>query len=112
MLSVSALIGWVSKELFLWFLIANARTGLSYWNDKIQSRMESGRRIPENTLHLFGVLGGWPVALLMIYLLNHKSRKAGYVANVWLTGVANLAILTILLKFDILPALQPYITVL
>lgn len=91
-LAVAAEAGWMSKELFAWFLIINALTGLSYWNDKMQSRMGSGRRIPESTLHLFGVLGGWPAALLMISLIRHKSRKTGYVANVWLTGAANLAI--------------------
>lgn len=97
-LAVAAEIDWVSKELFIWFMIINALAGLSYWNDKMQSRMGTGRRIPESTLHLFGVLGGWPAALMMINLLRHKSRKAGYVANVWLTGVMNLAISVIWLS--------------
>lgn len=91
-LAVAAEMGWMSKELFAWFLIINFLTGLSYWNDKMQSRMGTGRRIPEVTLHLFGVLGGWPAALLMIGLLRHKSRKTGYISNVWVTGVANLVI--------------------
>lgn len=64
---------------------------LVYAIDKRAAR-KGRRRIPERTLHLIGLLGGWPGALLARKLIRHKTSKPGFVAIFWLTVLANLAV--------------------
>ncbi len=37
-----------------------------------------GRRIPERTLHVVELLGGWPGALLASVLFRHKTRSVPF----------------------------------
>jgi len=63
---------------------------LAYAFDK--SAAINGRwRTPEKTLHLLGVAGGWPGALLAQQLLRHKCSKPSFVAVFWITVAANIA---------------------
>ncbi len=48
-------------------------------------------RTPENTLHLLGLAGGWPGALLAQQLLRHKTSKSGFIAAFWCTVLLNIA---------------------
>jgi uncharacterized membrane protein YsdA (DUF1294 family) len=48
-----------------------------YWMDK-RSALADRRRVPENRLHLAGLLGGWPGALLAQQMFRHKTRKASF----------------------------------
>ncbi|HBD19435.1 MAG TPA: DUF1294 domain-containing protein [Arenimonas sp.] len=58
-----------------------------------KSAAQAGRRrIPEKTLHLFALLGGWPGALVAQQWLRHKSVKAGFLGVFWLTVFANLGL--------------------
>ncbi len=54
------------------------------------------RRVSEKTLHLIGVFGGWPGALLARRLFRHKTSKRGFVSIFWMTVLANLAVVTAL----------------
>ena len=47
------------------------------------------RRIPENSLHLLALAGGWPGAFVAQRLLRHKTRKVSFQVVFWLTVVAN-----------------------
>ncbi len=50
---------------------------ISYWlyrQDK-QAAQTNQRRVPENTLHLWAFLGGWPAAHLAQQKLRHKTQK-------------------------------------
>lgn len=59
-----------------------------------KSAAQAGRRrIPENTLHLFSLLGGWPGALVAQQWLRHKSVKAPFLAMFWFTVMLNLGAL-------------------
>lgn len=63
-----------------------------YAADK-QAARQGRRRVPERTLHLLALLGGWPGALLAQQRLRHKSRKAAFRAVFWLTVLLNGALL-------------------
>jgi uncharacterized membrane protein YsdA (DUF1294 family)/cold shock CspA family protein len=63
---------------------------LAYAVDK--SAAINGRwRTPERTLHLLGLAGGWPGALLAQQLLRHKCSKPSFVAFFWFTVAINVA---------------------
>ena len=47
-------------------------------------------RTSEQSLHLFGIAGGWPGALLAQQLLRHKTAKPSFVAVFWGTVVVNV----------------------
>ena len=49
------------------------------------------RRIPERTLYLVAVLGGFPGTLLAIPLFRHKNRKGSFVLGVSLIAVVHAA---------------------
>ena len=49
------------------------------------------RRVPERTLHLFELLGGWPGALAGQHWLRHKSEKLSYRVVLWAIVVLHLA---------------------
>ena len=64
---------------------------LLYWQDKKRA-IEKLWRIPENTLHLFDLLGGWFGGFLAQRIFRHKTRKTKYRIVYWMTVVANIVI--------------------
>ena len=64
----------------------------AYGLDK--SAAKHGRqRHPENTLHLFALVGGWPGALIAQKVFRHKSRKLSFQIIYWLTVILNSSVL-------------------
>lgn len=49
------------------------------------------RRVPERSLHLLAVAGGWPGALLAQRMLRHKTRKVPFRRVFWGTVLLNIA---------------------
>lgn len=49
------------------------------------------RRVPEKTLHLLALLGGWPGAWLARPLFRHKTAKQPFAALFYLTVVLSIA---------------------
>lgn len=85
-------IGRLPKLTLAGLLILNLLTFWVYWNDKHAA--QTGRwRTKENTLHLFGVLGGWPGAWFAHQILRHKSRKVEFRMTYWATVVIHCAAL-------------------
>jgi uncharacterized membrane protein YsdA (DUF1294 family)/cold shock CspA family protein len=54
----------------------------AYARDKAQARA-TGQRIPEATLHLLELLGGWPGAFIAQRRWRHKSSKRAYQLAFW-----------------------------
>ncbi|OZI55722.1 DUF1294 domain-containing protein [Bordetella genomosp. 1] len=61
-----------------------------YAADKSSARA-GVRRIPESTLHMLALAGGWPGALVAQQMLRHKSSKPSFLAVYWLTALLNVA---------------------
>lgn len=53
-----------------------------YLWDKKQA-IAGGRRIPERTLHLLELFGGWPAAFTAQRVIRHKNRKVRYQVVFW-----------------------------
>jgi uncharacterized membrane protein YsdA (DUF1294 family) len=59
------------------YLVASVLSFGAYAFDKSAARHQR-RRISERSLHLLGLFGGWPGALIAQRLLHHKSAKASF----------------------------------
>ena len=62
-----------------------------YGFDKRRARKD-GRRVPEKTLHLIAVSGGWPGALIGQRVFRHKTQKLSYRIVFWLCVMLHLAV--------------------
>ncbi|MGZ8984689.1 MAG: DUF1294 domain-containing protein [Methylotenera sp.] len=86
--ALTALLGRLPLEIVGLYLTASTVTFLAYAIDK--SAAKNNRwRTKESTLHLFGLAGGWPGALLAQKTLRHKSKKEGFQTVFWVTVLAN-----------------------
>jgi uncharacterized membrane protein YsdA (DUF1294 family) len=70
------------------YALLSGLTFLIYAIDKNAARSQR-RRVPENTLHLLALLGGWPGAWLAQQALRHKSSKRSFLWRFWLTVLVN-----------------------
>lgn len=63
-----------------------------YGSDKAAARRRD-RRVPESTLHLVDLLGGWPGGLVARRAFRHKTVKQPFRTVFWFTVVLNCAAL-------------------
>jgi uncharacterized membrane protein YsdA (DUF1294 family) len=63
----------------------------AYGVDKRRAAV-GGRRVPERTLHLLAVLGGWPGAILGQRYFRHKTRKVPFLIAFWAVVVLHVAV--------------------
>ena len=62
-----------SHPFILWLLLINVLTLAMYGADKMAAR-RAMRRVPEATLLVFGLIGGWPGAIIGPHLFRHKTQ--------------------------------------
>jgi uncharacterized membrane protein YsdA (DUF1294 family)/cold shock CspA family protein len=73
----------------LWlYLGASMIAFVAYALDK-SAAIHARRRTGESTLHLLGLIGGWPGALAAQQLLRHKSSKGSFQGVFWVTVALN-----------------------
>lgn len=85
---ILALAGKLPLVVLYFYLIASAVTFLIYWQDKTAARRNEWR-IAERTLHILGILGGWPGALVAQQVFRHKSSKTSFQVAFWITALLN-----------------------
>lgn len=70
--------------------VLNGVTYLAYATDKAAAQRPQARRVPERTLHLLALAGGWPAAWLAQRRLRHKTVKPAFRAWFWATVAGHL----------------------
>jgi len=89
-LGALAFLGKLPIAVLSLYLGASTVAFFAYLFDK--SAAKNGQwRTPENTLHLLGVIGGWPGALIAQQLLRHKTKKLSFRVVFWASVLINLA---------------------
>ncbi|MDQ8207245.1 DUF1294 domain-containing protein [Coraliomargarita sp. SDUM461003] len=57
-------------------------TFVAYWQDKRRAQKQLWR-VPEKSLHIFELLGGWPAAYLAQQVFRHKTSKRSFLIVYW-----------------------------
>ncbi|MEL6104680.1 MAG: DUF1294 domain-containing protein [Planctomycetota bacterium] len=69
--------------------IASCISFLAYGWDKFRAKRDRSR-VPEKTLHLIDLVGGWPGGLLARRTFRHKTVKRSFVIVFWLTATLHV----------------------
>lgn len=86
---ISAVIfAYMPIKLALVYFFMSIFTFAVYAHDKSKAK-SGGRRTPEDSLHLYSLLGGWPGAAIAQQTLRHKSKKRDFRIAFWCTVVVN-----------------------
>jgi uncharacterized membrane protein YsdA (DUF1294 family) len=80
--------GWIVWAALALYAGASLAAFVAYGLDKSAARANA-RRIPETTLHLIALVGGWPGALIAQRVFHHKSRKVSFQLGFWITVTLN-----------------------
>ncbi|MDN8600655.1 DUF1294 domain-containing protein [Citrobacter sp. S2-9] len=83
---------YVSHSFWVWLLLVNLFTFLLYGADKYAAR-SNWQRVPEKTLLIFGLVGGWPGGAIAQQLFRHKTQKQPFKTWFILSVVANVVVL-------------------
>lgn len=81
-----ALIGFV-------YLLASAISYYLYSKDK-RAAKNGIRRVPENTLHFWAILGGWPGSIIGQQKLRHKTKKMSFRIVFYITIAINVGLIS------------------
>ncbi len=92
-IGVSTLTGRLPFVVAVAYLALSLLSFIAYAFDKSAARND-GWRTPEANLHLLGLAGGWPGALIAQQLLRHKSKKGSFRSVFWATVLLNCSVLT------------------
>lgn len=95
---IALLFGSLPYILPLLYLEASLLTYWLYQTDKNAAIARQSQRLPEESLQMFSLIGGWPGALLAQRKLAHKRSKPLFQREFWLIVLANSLILLWLLS--------------
>lgn len=79
-----------SHPFILWLLLINVLTLAMYGADKMAAR-RAMRRVPESTLLVFGLIGGWPGAIIGQQLFRHKTQKQPFKTYFIVTVIVSIS---------------------
>ena len=88
-LAASAALGLIPWQLAAAYAAVSVVTYAYYGQDKANAT-SGERRIPEMSLQMLSVLGGWPGALIAQQRYRHKTVKASFQTTFWGTVVLNV----------------------
>ena len=73
-------------------LVTSVACFAAYGWDKRRAR-NGGRRVPEKTLHLIALFGGWPGALSAQRHFRHKTQKLEFRLMFWIVVLLHIAVI-------------------
>ena len=73
------------------YLVLSAISFGQYAADK-RAAQQNRWRIPESTLQLVSLLGGWPGSIAAQQVLRHKTRKTSFLVTFWGMVVLNVVV--------------------
>lgn len=79
---------------FIYFLFSAVAFAL-YGYDKYAARTAKWR-VPEKSLHMVAIIGGWPGALIAQRVLRHKTVKRSFQSIFWVTVALNCLVVFLL----------------
>lgn len=82
----------VFHSFWAWLLLVNIFTFLLYGADKYAARRD-WQRVPEKTLLIFGLVGGWPGGMIAQQLFRHKTQKQPFKTWFMVSVIVNLVVL-------------------
>lgn len=71
------------------YLAASVVCFLAYWLDKKAARAQR-HRIPERTMWMLGLVGGWPGGLVAQQVFRHKTVKTSFREDFWIAVGLNV----------------------
>ena len=80
--------------LLLYVVLINAVCYWQYAHDK-KAAQQNQRRVPEQTLHVLSLLGGWPAAWFAQQKLRHKTQKQPFRQIYFATIVLNIILFVV-----------------
>lgn len=102
--AAAAAFGVVPATLLFAYVFLGGLSHVLYTVDKAAAS-KGRRRVPENTLHMVDLLGGWPGALVAQQQSRHKTAKVDFQVVFWFTVLANLAAVTWLVRSGVAASL-------
>ena len=87
-----------AHPLVIWFLLANLLTLLLYGVDKMAARKD-WRRVPESTLLVFGVVGGWGGAIAGQQIFRHKTQKQPFKTYFIISVIVSISVMGVVYQF-------------
>ncbi|MEJ5071613.1 DUF1294 domain-containing protein [Enterobacter ludwigii] len=91
LLAMVAVICAFLPSLTVWVISVNVLTLLLYGADKLAAR-KNWYRVPEFTLLIFGLVGGWFGAILGQQIFRHKTQKQPFKTYFALSVIVNLMV--------------------
>lgn len=95
---IALLFGTLPYLLPMLYLEASLFTYWLYQADKNAAIARQSQRLPEESLQMFSLIGGWPGALVAQKKLAHKRSKPLFQREFWLIVLANCLLLVWLLS--------------
>ena len=80
--------------------VASTAAYVAYAVDKRRAGT-AARRVPERTLHLLALAGGWPGAILAQRQFRHKTQKVRFRVVYWLTVVLHCAVVAVVAYWSV-----------
>jgi uncharacterized membrane protein YsdA (DUF1294 family) len=56
-------------------------------------------RVPEATMHVWDIIGGWPGGFVGQRCFRHKTRKISFQVKYWLGVVLNIVVVTLIVHY-------------
>lgn len=82
----------------MWLILANILTMALYGVDKMAAR-QAWRRVPESTLLMFGVVGGWVGAIAGQQIFRHKTQKQPFKTYFIISLIVSLSLMGAVYQF-------------